>query len=80
MKLTVQTICDRISMLKSDQSGATSIEYGLLASLIAVSAITALDNLGATLSDTFTNVSTELAQASGGADEEPGTAASDTTG
>jgi pilus assembly protein Flp/PilA len=43
-----------------DEQGATAIEYGLIAALIAVAAITAMGALGNSLDDTFTNVSDEL--------------------
>ena len=43
-----------------DESGATAIEYGLLAALIAVAAITALQAVGNELSTTFSTVSTTL--------------------
>ena len=43
-----------------DEQGATAIEYGLIAALIAVAAITAMGALGDSLDNTFTNVSTEL--------------------
>jgi len=43
-------------MLK-DSKGATAIEYGLIAALIAVAAITAMGSLGNNLKNTFTNVS-----------------------
>ncbi|MEL1250067.1 Flp family type IVb pilin [Aurantiacibacter gilvus] len=43
-----------------DEQGATAIEYGLIAALIAVAAITAMQSLGNELDDTFGNVSSEL--------------------
>ena len=43
-----------------NEDGATAIEYGLIAALIAVAAITAMTSLGTNLSDTFDNVATEL--------------------
>lgn len=46
-----------------DESGATAIEYGLIAALIAVAAITAMNSLGTQLSATFTTVSDELEDA-----------------
>ena len=46
-------------MLK-DKKGATAIEYGLIAALIAVAAITAMQGLGTSLNTTFTNVSTAM--------------------
>ena len=48
--------------LVRDEQGATAIEYGLIAALIAVAAITAMTNLGNSLSGTFQNVSTEVAK------------------
>ena len=44
----------------ANQSGATAIEYGLIAALIAIAAITAMTTLGTKLSSTFTNVSDNL--------------------
>ncbi len=44
----------------SNESGATAIEYGLIAALIAVAAIAAMTTLGTKLSSTFTNVSGKL--------------------
>ena len=43
-----------------DEQGATAIEYGLIAALIAVAAITAMQSLGNELSTTFNTVKTEL--------------------
>ena len=43
-----------------DESGATAIEYGLIASLIAVAAITAMTTVGTKLGTTFSNVSSKL--------------------
>ncbi len=40
-----------------DTKAATAIEYGLIAALIAVAAITALTSVGSSVSGTFTNVS-----------------------
>lgn len=40
----------------ADQRGATAIEYGLIAALIAVAAIGAFATLGNTISTTFNNV------------------------
>ena len=47
--------------LLNDEQGATAIEYGLIAALIAVAAITAMGSLGNQLSNTFTTVSTDMA-------------------
>ena len=49
-----------IRNLFADKKGATAIEYGLIAALIAVAAITAMSSLGTNLSDTFDEVSTKL--------------------
>jgi len=46
--------------LLRDEAGATAIEYGLIAALIAVAAIAAMQSLGGNLRDTFNNVSDEL--------------------
>jgi pilus assembly protein Flp/PilA len=46
-------------MLK-DSKGATAIEYGLIAALIAVAAITAMGTVGNKLTNTFNNVSNKL--------------------
>jgi pilus assembly protein Flp/PilA len=43
-----------------DESGATAIEYGLIAALIAVVIIGAVTAVGTKLSSTFTTVSTSL--------------------
>ena len=44
-----------------DESGATAIEYGLIAALIAVVIIGALRTIGGNLSTAFTNIGTNLA-------------------
>ena len=46
-----------------NEEGATAIEYGLIAALIAVAAITAMGAVGDQLDNTFTTVSTEMANA-----------------
>ncbi|MBX9469717.1 MAG: Flp family type IVb pilin [Rhizobium sp.] len=43
-----------------DESGATAIEYGLIAALISVALITGASTLGNALNNQFTNVSTHL--------------------
>ncbi|HAU21408.1 MAG TPA: Flp family type IVb pilin [Erythrobacter sp.] len=53
-------------MLK-DEQGATAIEYGLIAALIAIAAITAMTSLGQELSTTFSTVGGELATANAAA-------------
>ena len=46
--------------LIKDKKGATAIEYGLIAALIAVAAIAAMSNVGNSLDNTFTNVAGHL--------------------
>ena len=46
--------------LLRDEAGATAIEYGLIAALIAVAAITAMQGLGNQLSTTLNHVTTEM--------------------
>jgi pilus assembly protein Flp/PilA len=48
-------------MIKNSK-GATAIEYGLIAALIAVAAIGAMTTLGTNLGKTFNNVSGKLVQ------------------
>jgi len=50
-----------ITRIVSDESGATAIEYGLIAALVSVVAITALTTIGTNLTDTFESVGESLA-------------------
>lgn len=50
----------KLFSLARDSRGATAIEYGLIAALIAVAAITAMTALGNQLTTTFTNVSNNM--------------------
>jgi pilus assembly protein Flp/PilA len=43
-----------------NEKGATAIEYGLIATLIAIAAITAMSSVGNKLTTTFNNVSNNL--------------------
>lgn len=52
-----------ISRFAKDESGATAIEYGLIAALIAVALITVLGLMKTSLVNTFTKVSTTLDKA-----------------
>jgi pilus assembly protein Flp/PilA len=54
-----------ITKFISDEDGATAIEYGLIAALIAVAIITAVRNVGTQLTNTFDKVNTDLATANG---------------
>jgi pilus assembly protein Flp/PilA len=49
-----------LSRFVKDESGATAIEYGLIAALIAVVIIGAVTTVGTKLSTTFTSVSSSL--------------------
>jgi pilus assembly protein Flp/PilA len=50
----------RISEFLEDESGATAIEYGLLAVLISVAAIVAMNAVGTSLSTTFSTLANSL--------------------
>ena len=54
-----------IKDLHKDESGATAIEYGLIAALVSVAAIGALTAMGGSLNTMFTAVSTALNTAVG---------------
>lgn len=45
-----------VTRFVNDESGATAIEYGLIAALIAVVVITAVTTIGTNLKGTFNNV------------------------
>ena len=55
-----ETIMKFFSKLIRDEQGATAIEYGLIAALIAIAAITAMQSLGNEISTTFNSVKTKL--------------------
>ncbi|MGH6658268.1 MAG: Flp family type IVb pilin [Sphingomicrobium sp.] len=48
-----------LKMIRNEK-GATAIEYGLIAALIAVAAIGAMQSIGTKLGTTFNNVSNSL--------------------
>lgn len=50
----------KIRNFLKNTKGATAIEYGLIAALIAVAAIGAMSSLGGKLKNTFSNVSTGM--------------------
>jgi pilus assembly protein Flp/PilA len=52
--------------LIADEKGVTAIEYGLIAALVAVVIIGAVEAVGTSLQSTFSTVSTELSTANGG--------------
>ena len=49
-----------IKRLIQDEEGATAIEYGLIAGLVAVAIITALSLLGDSLNNLFSDVATQV--------------------
>ena len=52
-----------IRAFANDESGATAIEYGLIAALVSVAAIGALTALGGSLNSLFTTVSSAVSTA-----------------
>lgn len=50
------------SKLARDESGATAIEYGLIAALVSVALIAGANSLGTSLNDTFDNLGTTLSE------------------
>ena len=57
---SMKTILKRFA---KDESGATAIEYGLIAAGISVAIIAVVNSLGSQLKTTFSNVSSSLANA-----------------
>ena len=49
-----------LTKLFKNQDGATAIEYGLIAALIAVAAVTIMTTVGSNLTSTFTTVAGKL--------------------
>jgi pilus assembly protein Flp/PilA len=49
-----------VTRFLKDESGATAIEYGLIASLIAVALIAGASALGTSLNDTFQGISEKI--------------------
>jgi len=50
----------QLQRFMKDESGATAIEYGLIAAGISVVIIGAVNAIGGKLNNTFTNISTQL--------------------
>jgi len=55
-----QTLRNILLKFWADQSGATAIEYGLIAAGIALAIIAAVNGLGSTLNTTFTTINSSL--------------------
>jgi pilus assembly protein Flp/PilA len=49
-----------VARLLRDDSGATAIEYGLIAALIAVAAVVVMGTVGSNLTSVFTTVAGKL--------------------
>ena len=62
MRFFHQTMQDDSVLMRllHDDAGATAIEYGLIAALIAVAAIAAFQLVGTNLTSTFNNVASQL--------------------
>jgi len=56
LSVTIRTV----AALLHDQTGVTAIEYGLIAALIAVAAVTVMGTVGTNLSTTFNTVAGDL--------------------
>ncbi|KMS60437.1 pilin [Novosphingobium barchaimii LL02] len=54
-----------LAKLRRNEKGATAIEYGLIAALIAVAAIAAMQGMGSQLMSTFDKTSSKMAEGVG---------------
>jgi pilus assembly protein Flp/PilA len=50
----------KLSAFLKDESGATAIEYGLIAACVSVVIIATVNAIGSTLNGKFTSISTQL--------------------
>ena len=57
---------DGVRRFFAEEDGATAVEYAVMVALIVVVALTAIQTLGQTVSDTFDSVANEIDSASGG--------------
>lgn len=57
----------------ADESGATAIEYGLIAGLISIAAVAAMTTIGGSLETLFGDVQTELTNSAGTGTDTSGT-------
>ena len=60
MSVKMSKLSSFIRAIVRSRRAATAIEYGLIAALIAVAAIAAMQGLGSKLKTTFTNVSSNM--------------------
>jgi pilus assembly protein Flp/PilA len=56
----METAMQNIRNFIKNSKGATAIEYGLIAALIAVAAIAAMKGIGTQLTTTFSNISSNM--------------------
>ncbi|GAA4220179.1 hypothetical protein GCM10022253_23720 [Sphingomonas endophytica] len=61
IRFLVEIDMQKIRSFLKNSKGATAIEYGLIAALIAVAAIAAMRGIGTQLNTTFSNVQTKMA-------------------
>jgi pilus assembly protein Flp/PilA len=59
-------ILDTVKKLMADESGATAIEYGLIAALVSIAGITALTEMGSALRQMFQRVASDMNMAAAG--------------
>lgn len=57
----------RLKTLGADEAGATAVEYGLIAALIAVASIAAMKGLGNQMKTTFNTTATQMSTANASA-------------
>jgi pilus assembly protein Flp/PilA len=55
-----EIMADRIKMFLADESGATAIEYALIAGLIALAIIASVTGVGVKIGNTLSEVSSNL--------------------
>jgi pilus assembly protein Flp/PilA len=61
MRKMIEFMYENVVQLFVEDGGATAIEYGLIAALVAVAAITAMTSLGAQIGKTLNNTTTSMA-------------------
>jgi pilus assembly protein Flp/PilA len=59
-ELTMEAALDSVLKFLSDESGATAIEYGLIAAGISLAIIAAVNGLGTNLNGLFTSINSSL--------------------
>jgi pilus assembly protein Flp/PilA len=60
MNTKIQVIRRLLKNLNADQAGATAIEYGLIAALLGVALVTAMQGLGTSIGNTFNTVNNKM--------------------